>query len=72
MVLIVHTTMMNAADKPIAIMVIVSVIVSSKHCIIGLGIYADSIGSFNVYSQIVIAVFMMLFGINFNLYLHEV
>ena len=34
----------------------------------GFGIYADSIGSFNTYSQIVIAVFMMIFGINFNLY----
>ena len=34
----------------------------------GFGIYADSVGSFNIYSQIVIAVFMMIFGINFNLY----
>lgn len=34
----------------------------------GFGIYADSIGSFSVYSQMVIAVFMMLFGINFNIY----
>lgn len=34
----------------------------------GFGVYADSIGSFSVYSQMVIAVFMMLFGINFNIY----
>ena len=34
----------------------------------GFGIYADSVGGFNIYSQVVIAVFMMIFGINFNLY----
>ena len=34
----------------------------------GFGIYADSVGSFSIYSQVVIAVFMMIFGINFNLY----
>ena len=34
----------------------------------GYGIYADSVGGFNIYSQVVIAIFMMLFGINFNIY----
>ncbi len=34
----------------------------------GFGIYGDSIGGFSIYSQIVVAVFMMIFGINFNLY----
>ena len=34
----------------------------------GFGIYADSVGGFNIYSQVVIAIFMMLFGINFNIY----
>ena len=34
----------------------------------GFGIYSDSVGSFNPYSQIVIAVFMMMFGINFNIF----
>ena len=34
----------------------------------GFGIYADSVGGFNIYSQVVIAVFMIIFGINFNLY----
>ena len=34
----------------------------------GFGIYGDSIGGFSTYSQIVVAVFMMIFGINFNLY----
>lgn len=34
----------------------------------GFGIYADSIAGFNTYSQIVIAVFMMIFGINFNIF----
>ena len=34
----------------------------------GFGIYADSVGGFNIYSQVVIAIFMMFFGINFNIY----
>ena len=34
----------------------------------GFGIYADSVGGFNIYSQVVIAIFMMIFGINFNIY----
>lgn len=34
----------------------------------GFGIKADSIGGYSAYSQWVIAIFMMLFGINFNLY----
>ena len=34
----------------------------------GFGIHAESIGYYGVYSQIVVAVFMMLFGINFNIF----
>ena len=34
----------------------------------GFSVYADSVGGFNIYSQVVIAIFMMLFGINFNIY----
>ena len=34
----------------------------------GFGVKGDSIASYNVYIQMVIAVFMFLFGINFNLY----
>ncbi len=34
----------------------------------GFGIMSDSIGGYSNYSQIVIGVFMLLFGINFNLY----
>ena len=34
----------------------------------GFGIYGDSVASFSSYSQIVIAVFMMIFGINFNIF----
>lgn len=34
----------------------------------GFGIKSDSLGSYSSYSQLVIAVFMILFGINFNLY----
>lgn len=34
----------------------------------GFGVYADSVGGFNIYSQVVIAIFMMIFGINFNIY----
>ena len=34
----------------------------------GFGIKGDSIASYSVYHQMVIAVFMFLFGINFNLY----
>lgn len=34
----------------------------------GFGIKNDSIASYSVYSQIVIGIFMLLFGINFNLY----
>lgn len=34
----------------------------------GFGIKADSIGGYNHYLQWVIAIFMLLFGINFNLY----
>ena len=34
----------------------------------GFGIKSDSLASYSAYSQWVIAVFMMLFGINFNLY----
>ncbi len=34
----------------------------------GFGVRADSIGSYSPYLQIVITVFMLLFGVNFNLY----
>lgn len=34
----------------------------------GFGMKADSIGGYSAYSQWVIAIFMMLFGINFNLF----
>lgn len=34
----------------------------------GFGIRADSIASYSAYSQCVIAIFMVLFGVNFNLY----
>ncbi|MCR5837622.1 MAG: TrkH family potassium uptake protein [Lachnospiraceae bacterium] len=34
----------------------------------GFGNYNDSIGGFSSYTQIVVTVFMMLFGINFNFY----
>ncbi len=34
----------------------------------GFGIKASSIGGYNTYCQIVIATFMLLFGINFNIY----
>lgn len=34
----------------------------------GFGIRSDSIGSYNAYIQWVITVFMLLFGVNFNLY----
>ena len=34
----------------------------------GFGIKSDSLGSYSSYSQIVVAVFMLLFGVNFNLY----
>jgi trk system potassium uptake protein TrkH len=34
----------------------------------GFGIKADSIGSYNAYCQWVITIFMLLFGVNFNLY----
>ncbi len=34
----------------------------------GLGIKADSVASYNAYCQWVIAIFMFLFGINFNVY----
>ena len=34
----------------------------------GFGIYNDSIASFSDYSQIVIGVFMLIFGINFNIF----
>lgn len=34
----------------------------------GFGIYNDSVASFNTYSQIVIGVFMLIFGINFNIF----
>lgn len=34
----------------------------------GFGIKADSIGGYSAYSQWIIAIFMLLFGINFNLY----
>ena len=34
----------------------------------GFGIKADSIGGYSAYSQWVITVFMLLFGVNFNLY----
>lgn len=34
----------------------------------GFGLYADSIASFSPYQQWVITIFMILFGINFNLY----
>lgn len=34
----------------------------------GFGIKGDSIGGYNNFTQIVITVFMMLFGVNFNLY----
>ena len=34
----------------------------------GFGTYADSLGSFSPYIQWIIAIFMLLFGVNFNLY----
>lgn len=34
----------------------------------GFGNYANSLGGFNTYIQIVVTVFMMLFGVNFNFY----
>ena len=34
----------------------------------GFGVYSDSIASFSPYSQWVITIFMVLFGVNFNLY----
>lgn len=34
----------------------------------GFGIYNDSVASFNLYCQIVIGVFMLIFGVNFNIY----
>ncbi len=34
----------------------------------GFGIYNDSVGSYSTYSQGVVAVFMMLFGINFSIF----
>lgn len=34
----------------------------------GFGIYNDSIGSFSPYLQYIIAIFMILFGVNFSLY----
>ena len=34
----------------------------------GFGIKADSVGGYSVYSQMVIATFMLFFGVNFNLY----
>lgn len=34
----------------------------------GFGIYNDSVASFNLYCQIVIVVFMLIFGVNFNIY----
>ena len=34
----------------------------------GFGIYNDSFGSFSVYNQIVVIVFMLLFSVNFNSY----
>lgn len=34
----------------------------------GFGIKGDSVGGYSVYSQWVIAIFMLLFGVNFNLY----
>ncbi len=34
----------------------------------GFGIKADSVGGYSDYSQMVIAVFMLLFGVNFNLF----
>ena len=34
----------------------------------GFGIKADSLGSYSAYSQWVIAIFMLIFGVNFNLY----
>ena len=34
----------------------------------GFGIYNDSIGSFSIYCQWVVTVFMFLFGLNFNFY----
>ena len=34
----------------------------------GFGIYGDSVASFSSYSQWVIAIFMLLFGVNFNVY----
>jgi trk system potassium uptake protein TrkH len=34
----------------------------------GFGIRSDSLGSYSSYCQIVISVFMLLFGVNFNLY----
>ncbi len=34
----------------------------------GFGVYRDSLGSFSPYIQWVVAIFMLLFGVNFNLY----
>ena len=34
----------------------------------GFGIKADSIGSYSTYCQVVITIFMLVFGVNFNLY----
>ena len=34
----------------------------------GFGIYNDSLGSFSMYGKWVVAIFMMLFGVNFNFY----
>lgn len=34
----------------------------------GFGIKADSVGGYSTYCQVVITVFMLLFGVNFNLY----
>ncbi len=34
----------------------------------GFGLYNDSIASFNLYCQIVIGIFMLIFGVNFNIY----
>lgn len=34
----------------------------------GFGIYADSLAHYNTYSQVVIGVFMLLFGVNFNVF----
>ena len=34
----------------------------------GFGLHAESLGYYSIYSQIVVAIFMMLFGINFNIF----